>query len=50
MASCSSCNVNVGCGCQLTNGLCAYCYGLTKQAKQKLYHVITQTYKLCRLF
>lgn len=25
MASCSNCGANVGCGCQLTNGLCASC-------------------------
>lgn len=24
-ASCSNCGANVGCGCNLTNGLCAYC-------------------------
>jgi hypothetical protein len=22
---CSNCQANVGCGCQLTNGLCAHC-------------------------
>ena len=25
MAQCSSCGARVGCGCQLTNGLCAHC-------------------------
>ncbi len=25
MAKCSKCGTNVGCGCQLKNGLCAYC-------------------------
>jgi hypothetical protein len=25
MASCSNCNANVGCGCNLKNGLCKYC-------------------------
>ena len=24
-ATCNSCGANVGCGCQLTNGLCATC-------------------------
>lgn len=24
-ANCNSCGANVGCGCQLTNGLCAHC-------------------------
>lgn len=25
MAQCLNCQANVGCGCQLTNGLCAHC-------------------------
>jgi len=25
MAQCNSCGTKVGCGCQLTNGLCAHC-------------------------
>ena len=25
MAQCSNCGANVGCGCQLTNGVCAAC-------------------------
>jgi hypothetical protein len=25
MAQCSGCGANVGCGCQLKNGLCATC-------------------------
>ena len=28
MAKCSNCGTNVGCGCQLVNGLCAYCNGI----------------------
>ena len=27
MAQCNSCGANVGCGCQLKNGLCATCAG-----------------------
>lgn len=27
MAQCNSCGAKVGCGCQLTNGLCATCAG-----------------------
>ena len=27
MAQCNSCGAKVGCGCQLTNGLCAVCAG-----------------------
>lgn len=30
MASCSKCGVNVGCGCQLYNGLCSTCYNLSQ--------------------
>ncbi len=25
MAQCTSCGARVGCGCQLTNGLCGHC-------------------------
>jgi hypothetical protein len=25
MAKCSSCGASVGCGCNLKNGMCAYC-------------------------
>lgn len=25
MAQCSKCGTKVGCGCQLKNGMCAYC-------------------------
>lgn len=25
MAQCNSCGANVGCGCQLKDGLCAHC-------------------------
>ena len=34
MAKCSKCGANVGCGCQLINGMCAYCNGQIK----KCYH------------
>lgn len=27
MAQCNSCGANVGCGCQLKDGLCATCAG-----------------------
>lgn len=26
MANCKRCKTNVGCGCNLKDGLCAYCY------------------------
>jgi hypothetical protein len=31
MANCNQCGANVGCGCNLTNGLCAYCAGTLKK-------------------
>lgn len=34
MASCNNCGANVGCGCNLINGLCAYCHGALKQFKK----------------
>lgn len=46
MATCKSCGASVGCGCQLREGLCAYCYDKLKQATKKVKHVITQAYKL----
>lgn len=27
MATCNSCGANVGCGCNLSNGLCPACLG-----------------------
>jgi len=30
MAKCSNCGTSVGCGCQLTNGLCNACNGIKK--------------------
>lgn len=30
-AKCSKCGVDVGCGCHLTNGLCATCNAATKK-------------------
>lgn len=45
MATCKSCGANVGCGCQLVDGLCAYCRGKLK----KLKHAITQAYRLRRM-
>jgi len=31
MAACSNCQKNVGCGCNLVNGLCANCRNLQQQ-------------------
>lgn len=30
MAQCTACGANVGCGCNLTNGLCAHCAAKNK--------------------
>jgi len=32
MAKCSSCGTNVGCGCNLKNGMCAFCVQKKKDA------------------
>jgi hypothetical protein len=44
MAQCSQCKTNVGCGCQLINGLCAYCNGLLNSVKTSFKNVISKTY------
>ena len=31
MANCKRCGVSVGCGCQLTNGMCASCVSAVAQ-------------------
>jgi positive regulator of sigma E activity len=36
MAVCSNCKANVGCGCQLTNGLCYSCDGQKKKEAKKI--------------
>ena len=48
MASCRKCHIEVGCGCQLINGLCKGCYAASFAVK-RIKHVISQAYKLCRL-
>jgi hypothetical protein len=30
MAQCANCGAKVGCGCQLTNGLCSHCNSASK--------------------
>jgi hypothetical protein len=49
MASCKKCGANVGCGCQLINGLCAACNAALKQGRKLIGNAITQTYKLSRM-
>lgn len=41
MASCRNCGTNVGCGCQLINGLCSSCYSVLKQQGTKLIKYVT---------
>lgn len=41
-AICKGCGKNVGCGCQLVNGLCAAC----RTAKKLFTHVNTKVIKL----
>lgn len=36
MATCAGCGVRVGCGCQLTNGLCATCLAKQQQPQQNV--------------
>lgn len=36
MAACSNCKAEVGCGCQLTNGLCYSCNGQQKRDVTKI--------------
>jgi hypothetical protein len=46
MASCRNCGTNVGCGCQLINGLCAACNAAVKKGRKLIQNVISKTYKL----
>lgn len=32
MAKCQKCNANVGCGCNLRDGLCSYCQEQIKKS------------------
>lgn len=32
MAQCNKCKANVGCGCNLKEGLCSYCHAEIKKA------------------
>lgn len=49
MARCQKCGANVGCGCQLINGLCSACNSAVKQGAKFITNVITQAYKLSRM-
>lgn len=39
MAQCSKCGTKVGCGCQLTNGLCSYCNKAAQKAAKTFKYV-----------
>ncbi len=46
MARCSKCNINLACGCQLINGMCAACNAAVKQATNRIKNAITKAYQL----
>lgn len=46
MANCKKCNANVGCGCNLINGLCAACNSIVKQTSQRIKNAITKINQL----
>ena len=48
MASCKNCGTNVGCGCQLINGLCGACHA-AQQGIKRIKNVITQAYRMFRM-
>jgi len=51
MASCRNCGRKVGCGCQLTDGLCAGCLATLKQSAQNFKkYVNTQINRLRSVF
>jgi hypothetical protein len=41
MAACSKCGTQVGCGCQLRQGLCGACYSLVHKIKTFCLNVIS---------
>jgi hypothetical protein len=49
MAKCRNCGANVGCGCQLINGLCGLCHAAAKQGTNFIRNVITKAYQLSRM-
>jgi len=46
MANCRGCGKKVGCGCQLTNGLCAACVYKANSKPQTKFQVIKQAQEL----
>lgn len=49
MAKCSSCGASVGCGCNLKNGLCAFCANKKKEAITVVQPATTDRIELERL-
>lgn len=43
MSTCKNCGAQVGCGCQLKNGLCTYCQGKLSTAVNTNNNVVSQT-------
>lgn len=50
MAKCRNCGTNVGCGCQLINGLCAACNAASKGAQNFKRYVNSKINQLSRMF
>lgn len=51
MAKCRNCGTNVGCGCQLINGLCAACNAAASKGVQNFKrYVNSQINQLSRMF
>jgi hypothetical protein len=50
MAQCRNCGAKFGCGCQLTNGLCAACYAASVKGIKKFKNVITSINQLFGMF
>jgi len=50
MANCRECGIQVGCGCQLINGLCSACNYKSKQVAQRIKNVIHKINRLYRVF
>lgn len=46
MAKCAKCGTNVGCGCQLKEGLCSFCYDQVKKGAKKFKHALSKAFKL----
>lgn len=46
MSQCRNCGAKFGCGCQLTNGLCAACYAAAQKGLKKFKDVIAKINKL----